>query len=371
VSFHDDATGGRIQKAARHIGNDCRRAGHPNEHLFFIVALHCKKMSLVGLNVSFDDAGIDLQPTNHSDSYEDEDEDDDQCGHHCVTPKGPAELLFFSDLPTQTISAAALAQQIHISQSQPWASGRSFVTDADDFATAAGTVSSDMMVFSPAPTTTTTSSNNNSPSSSKSPFSDTSSTIAADSSYQQTMFHKDVLAHQTYTVATIRYHEQEELFQDSNMTTPSIAKKFLPAEAPQHADAAEKVYDTAKNVWAWGKGMNIIKPLLNITEVLASKALSTTGNTLEGVDGIVIDQLHGLDDNVLNPAIAAVIGILLGAVGKSEEILKPILLPLLIKFKLIKMDAEVTTTTVAASKKETPEITPDIVAATRIAAAVL
>lgn len=129
--------------------------------------------------------------------------------------------------------------------------------------------------------------------------------------------------------------------------TNIINKKFIPTEAPQHVDAAEKVYDTAKGVWAWGKGVGIIKPFLGIAEQIAGKAVGATGNTLEGIDGMVIDQLHGLDDNLLNPAIATLVGILLGAASKSEEVLMPILLPMLKQLKLIKFSAE------------TPEVTPD------------
>jgi hypothetical protein len=334
-------------------------------------------MSLVGLNVSFEDAGIDLQPTNHSESYDDED-DEEQSAHPCVTPKGPAELLFFCDLPTHTISAAALAQQIHNARGQrSRSSARSYTTDGDDFATAAGTVSSDML-FSP-PSASNHGTNDVSPSSSKSLFSERSSSSIdddganADDSHQHRspsmMFHQDVLT-QTCVSTTMNnhrhHHEQDEIFQDSRMTT-TPAKKFFPTEAPQHVDAAEKVYDTAKNVWAWGKGVGIIKPFLNLAEHLADKAASATGNTLESVDGIVIDQLHGFDDNLLNPAIAALVGILLNAAGKSEEVLKPLLIPLLLQFKLIKKDGEAVTAAVAEKvttpmKKETPEVTPDVVA---------
>lgn len=297
-----------LVKAPRHINR---------KKLHCVVPAKRFIMSLVGLNVSIDTAGgVSFEG---NDSYDEVDRDEQ---HPSVTPPSAAELLFLSDLPTQSISAAALAQQIHISHSQR--SGYSVATE--DFATAAGTVSSDMMLLSPAPTS------NCSPSSNKSPLSDTSE--GDESFLRNSIFSKDVLT-QNYSIT-----EQEDEFQDSRMSSTSTNQKFFPTEAPQHVDAAEKVYDTAKGVWAWGKGVGIVKPFLGIAEGIAGKVADMTGNTLEGVDGIVVDKLHGLDDNLLNPAIAAIVGILLNAAGKSEDVLKPILLPVLKQFKLIKETAE-------------------------------
>jgi hypothetical protein len=310
-------------------------------------------MSLVGLNVSFDGAGIDLEPTTNSGSSDNDDlvevhqQYSKEDHHPCVTPPGPAEMLFMCNLPTQIISAAALAQQIHIAHSQRSAGTSTLASD--DFCTAVSTAASsspDMTLLSPTCTFNDSPSSNNK----DSPFSNGSSSTAP-SLYQRNIFPKDVLT-QTFTTTIQDHQEEEDRFLDATMTTtqsfPTISKKIFPPEAPQHVDAAEKVYDTAKSVWAWGKGVGIIHPILGMAEHVASKAVGTTGQTMEGIDGIVIDQLHGLDDQFLNPAIAALVGLLLQAAGKSEEILMPILLPMLIQFKLIKVNAE------------TPEVTPDV-----------
>lgn len=124
------------------------------------------------------------------------------------------------------------------------------------------------------------------------------------------------------------------------MSSAPTPKKFFPTEAPTHVDAAEKVYDTAKNVWAWGKGVGVIKPFLNITENVAGSVVGMAGSNLETLDGGIIDKLHGIDDNVLNPAIATIVGALLNAAGSTEDVVKPIIINLLKPLGLIKDSAE-------------------------------
>ena len=272
-------------------------------------------MSLVGVDVAF--AGE--LPVRDADPVDIDDDDDDD--HPSVTPLGAAELLFMGDINTQTVSAAALAQQIHVSRGKSSSSGFSIATD--DFATAVGSFASALL--SPMPTL----SGSQDSSSPFSPMSDCEKTMGSPA-----FFRHDILTHQTSSFA-----EQDEDFQDSNMTT-TTPKKIFPTEAPQHLDAAEKVYDTVKNVWGWGKGVGIINPFLGIAEGVAGHVAGMSGNTLEAVDGLVMDKLHGLDDNVLNPAIATVVGILLNVAGKSEDALKPLIITLLKPLGLIKDTAE-------------------------------
>lgn len=63
--------------------------------------------------------------------------------------------------------------------------------------------------------------------------------------------------------------------------------------------------------------------------------------------------MHGLDDNVLNPAIKAVVETVLGAVGKSEEIIKPILMTVLQPLGLIQSEDQTTSSKTEAN----PEVT--------------
>lgn len=72
--------------------------------------------------------------------------------------------------------------------------------------------------------------------------------------------------------------------------------------------------------------------------------------------------MHGLDDNVLNPAIKAVVQTVMGAVGKTEEIFKPLFLTVLKPLGLVKEDGELVSAPTPAQSTKTidganPEVT--------------
>jgi len=269
--------------------------------------------------------------------------------HPPLTPPRPAEQLFMSNLETQNISAAALAQQIHQSFRSPsFRTGTSVATD--DFVTAAGSLQTDDFddaLFSddtPPPAQVSSRSSDTL----TLPFAadDDSDIDSNNFNPFRNPFRKDALS-RNYELN----HPEEEIFKDSNnkMATTTYAsvppngggKKFFPTEAPTHVDAAEKVYDAAKGAWAWGKGVPVLSPVLGLYEGVAGKAAEiVAGKSLEGVDGEVVRQLHGLDDGVLNPAIEKIAKILLGVAGKSEDILKPIIIAILKPLGLIKDTAE-------------------------------
>ena len=46
---------------------------------------------------------------------------------------------------------------------------------------------------------------------------------------------------------------------------------------------------------------------------------------INSLDTAVLEKLHGLDDGILNPAIAAIVGTLLNAKDKTEGFVGPIL----------------------------------------------
>ena len=54
-----------------------------------------------------------------------------------------------------------------------------------------------------------------------------------------------------------------------------------------HVDAAEKVYDNVKGVWAWGKGVVVFSPFMGMAEGIAGKVVEMAGSNLEEVDGCV------------------------------------------------------------------------------------
>lgn len=288
-------------------------------------------MSLVG-------SEIDVSPDNDKYSHRRVVSDDaftprgqPEDAHPPPSPLRPAEHLFLSNLDTQHISAAALAQQIHQSHrlSSGW-TGTSVATD--DFATAVGD-GDDSFFGSVVPQPISVRHSDI-----LSPFADDESEDESDS--YESIFKKDVLS-RNYSPSTL----SEVVFQDAKMvaptpTTPATASKFFPTEAPTHVDAAEKVYDTAKGVWAWGKGVMVFRPFLGLAEGVAGKLVSMVGSNLETLDGAVVDQLHGLDDKILNPAISSIVGTLLGAVGKTEDVFKPMIIAILKPLGLIKERAE-------------------------------
>jgi hypothetical protein len=121
-----------------------------------------------------------------------------------------------------------------------------------------------------------------------------------------------------------------------------------------HVDAATNVYEKAKSVWSWGKSLPIFSTFMGITEAVVGKAVGVVGTDLKQIDGRIKPKLADLDNGILNPAISALVGILLGAAGKTEDTLKPIIFVMLHPFSLIKNKAE----------SENPELTsnskPDV-----------
>lgn len=293
-------------------------------------------MSLVGSEVDIS-IETDASYLNRKRFVSDDDEENslsDNCQvnvdfHAPLTPPRPAEKLFLNNLNTQNISAAALAEQIHQSLKAPSSRmGTSIATD--DFLTAMGSVQDDFDTFDfpdNLPLVSTRSSH--------------TLISSTEASENKNIFGADVLSR------NFTYNPEEEIYLDANMSTqsysakaaPASSGKFFPTEAPTHVDAAEKVYDTAKSVWSWGKGVVVISPFLGLAEAVAGKAVSMTGSSLETLDGEVVKQLHGLDDSLLNPAIEKIASILLGVAGKSEDVLKPVLMAMLKPLGLIKETA--------------------------------
>lgn len=260
-------------------------------------------MSLIGSEVD----------VSHCSTYPEEPDDTPTKDLHTpLSPPRAAESLFLgSGLPTQHISASALAEQLHINHRQkvttPGSKG-SHATNFSDFMTAIDDAS--FLSFRP-------SSNNNAPGF----FSPLSSNRTIDSDnfdlYEDTM-----------STATT-----------SSPTTPMTIEKV---------NAATNTYGTAKNVWAWGKKQIVIKPFLGIAEGVAGKVVQTaTGASLDKVDRDVSGHLRGLDDSHLNPALSGLIKALLGAAEKTTSTLKPILEAILKPLGLLKNTAETPELTVS------------------------
>jgi hypothetical protein len=261
--------------------------------------------------------------------------------HLPASPAGPAERLFFTEmLATDTISAAALAQQIHQSH-------RSFIQSAasvytDDFVSARGNGSvlsssdGDDDGLTPFDFDDTTTDEN-------SPFD--SDVLAFTNTTTTTTTNRNL----SYTANQSQSPKETEFYDTNEMTTEA-------SETDMHVDAAEKVYDTAKGAWAWGKGVMIFSPFLGLTEAVAGKIVSIAGSSLEDLDHAIIPKLQEVDDSLLNPAMQAVVKTVLSAFHKSEDIIKPIIIAILKPIGLIKEDGETTKKTKTASPLA-PELT--------------
>ena len=236
--------------------------------------------------------------------YDEEDAAVEDC-HPPPTPPRPAESLFLgAELQTQSISAAALAQQIHFVHRSPSTSMVSLNTD--DFCSVSE-FPSDFGRTSISRNTTD----------------DEADGITAYPSQQQSSipespFGNDALTRDLHSNPT----NKSDKFQDT-MTDTSSKNEF---------DAATHTYHAAKGIWSWGGVAG------KVVEVVAGASLQT-------VDESVEHQLHNLDDGVLNPAVAAIVAVLLGAADKTKGVVDPIIQTLLKPLDMIK------------SKPENPELT--------------
>ena len=101
-------------------------------------------------------------------------------------------------------------------------------------------------------------------------------------------------------------------------------------------DAASHVYEGVKNVWSWGKEQVILSSFLGITEAIAGKVVGVIGTDLEEIDNNIKPQLVNLDSSILNPAIRAILGVIMNAAGKSQDFVKPIVFSILKPMGVIK-----------------------------------
>jgi hypothetical protein len=301
-------------------------------------------MSLVGSEV---DVSMDNEYAMHACVSDDElsiQERQPQIQEDLHPPPSPPrgiERLFLNDLPTQGISAAALAQQIHMTHRQQssvgWGGLSVNTMQTDDFVTAVGWVTaadeSDSLFGDSSATPHLISAR-----------SDTLTPCAEsddddNSHYNEHKFFKNDILSRNLTLTNSTRPKMASTPSTTPTSTPTPTKIF-PTEVPEKLDAAEKVYGTVKGVWAWGKGVAIVTPFLGLAEAVAGKVVGMAGTNLEGVDGMVSQQLHTLDEKVLNPALVVILGAMLGAAGKTEDTFKPLIISILKPLGLIKETAE-------------------------------
>jgi len=104
-----------------------------------------------------------------------------------------------------------------------------------------------------------------------------------------------------------------------------MSEQASPASG-EHFDVGQHAYEHAKKAWGFGKGLPIVKFFLGSTEAVAGKMLQIgTGKKLEDVDNDIMKPgLSTLDGMLLNPTISKVLGVVLPAFSKVEEMVKPV-----------------------------------------------
>jgi hypothetical protein len=282
--------------------------------------------------------------------------------HPPLSPPRTAEKLFgLGDLDTQNISAAALAQQIRSVD----------LTGSSAIITMGGTIATDS--FCTAAEFPTMKRNSLSDIESRirqNPPSDILATnliwgtgatddLSTDSGYplddediQEVSTKKassDFIAKEVTIKRTIESKKNnlsyipestEEADISMDVDAP-VTESHVEDGQSMQIDAAETVYDKAKDIWAWGKGLPIVSPFLGLAEGVAGKFVGiATGQSMESLDRTVTDQLQIFDDAILNPALQRLVQVLLKVSGESEKFVKPIIIQVLTPLGLIKTTAE-------------------------------
>lgn len=174
--------------------------------------------------------------------------------------------------------------------------------------------------------------------------------------HDQNVFDNDVLviASEPIPEDSLEYAETMSFTSSFKSSTPTkVVTKPVdsPAPAPAQEDApnvTQHVYDGAKGVWAWGKGVGVISPFMGIAEAVVDKAVHVAGTNFEEIDGTLKKELGGLDEKFVNPAVEALVKFLTSTVSKSDETLRPVVMMFLGPF--LKM--------IEDKPDETPEVTP-------------
>jgi hypothetical protein len=244
-----------------------------------------------------------------------------------VSPATGAESLFLAGLATSTISANALAQTLkqnhYLNNRSNASSGISVQTD--DFVTAV----------------------------------ECADDLEDDTSYSA--FGKDALVYSRDIIPELEDDSDTETDSVTNIEKMAKSKKTTTSskaatDPEQHPDAVSHLYEGVKGAWAWGKTLPIVSPLMGISEAVAGKVIGIAGTDFEEIDTQLKPHLTQFDTGVLNPALEKIIAILLGAAGKSEDFIKPIIALLLNPMSMIKKEPE-NKTSVPSKVPETPELT--------------
>ena len=176
---------------------------------------------------------------------------------------------------------------------------------------------------------------------------------------QRSTIFNDILGRQTI----LEEETPEELIEDPETMattiepTPAAPVTMEPTEEKPEFDVVENVYEGAKSVWAFGKGIIVFKPFMGVAEGAATKVLSlTTGiSSLEDADKQIKSTLSGVDKEFIDPAILKLWSVLEPIIGKGDEVLKSVLGVVSKKVPMLEGEKAEKTTPVVVIKKESEE----------------
>jgi hypothetical protein len=132
--------------------------------------------------------------------------------------------------------------------------------------------------------------------------------------------------------------ETPEKTHEMSSTTPETMAEPTPTpvetvpeptseESTPEFDVVDHVYEGAKSVWSFGKGIIVFKPFMGVAEGVATKVLSiTTGvSSLEDADKGIKCALSGVDKEFIDPAILQLWSLLEPIIGKGDDVLKTVM----------------------------------------------
>eukprot|EP00538_Stauroneis_constricta_P009558 CAMPEP_0119557036 /NCGR_PEP_ID=MMETSP1352-20130426/8812_1 /TAXON_ID=265584 /ORGANISM="Stauroneis constricta, Strain CCMP1120" /LENGTH=200 /DNA_ID=CAMNT_0007604073 /DNA_START=119 /DNA_END=721 /DNA_ORIENTATION=- len=106
-------------------------------------------------------------------------------------------------------------------------------------------------------------------------------------------------------------------------TTPPTTATPATSQPPKDDDKhIHNIYNGAKGVWAWGKGLAVVGGAFGLAEGVAQAALGVVGTNLEHVDQDLIEpKLVQPLDSLTAPAVNAVVGMI---VKTTDTVVPPV-----------------------------------------------
>jgi hypothetical protein len=137
-------------------------------------------------------------------------------------------------------------------------------------------------------------------------------------------------------------------------TTTTAAKDSKPK-----FDVVENVYEGAKSIWAFGKGIIVFKPFMGVAEGAATKVLGmTTGvSSLEDADKHIKSTLAGVDQEFIDPAILKLWSMIEPIIGKGDEVFKMVFETVVKKVPMLEGDKSSEAAAPPSVVKESEEAT--------------